>query len=102
MLSGLVIYGVLCFTVLATGPVAQGLEQGTHNSRKSFCVRFRPLVQCCGRSVFQPFRLAPRYAELLRFASKNLHAVENDREKIQRRINLRFDSAFSWPIDCIG
>jgi len=31
------------------GPVAQRLEQGTHNSRKSFCARFHSVAQRCGR-----------------------------------------------------
>ncbi|PYK18674.1 MAG: hypothetical protein DME56_12760 [Verrucomicrobia bacterium] len=31
------------------GPVAQRLEQGTHNSRKSFCAHFHRLAQWCGR-----------------------------------------------------
>jgi hypothetical protein len=31
MLSGLVTSGLLCFTSITCGPVAQRLEQGTHN-----------------------------------------------------------------------
>jgi hypothetical protein len=52
------------------------------NSRESFQAGFHrrgtPLPTL---GVFSHSAFAPRYAELRRFAAKNFHAVENDREK---------------------
>jgi hypothetical protein len=49
MLSGLVTEDMLCFSTKLRGPVAQRLEQGTHNCLTAFCAVFRDVAQ----SVFQ-------------------------------------------------
>ena len=67
------------------GPVAQRLEEGTHNSRKSFCAYFHRLAHRCERLVNRQLRFAVRNADLRRFAAKNRQTVENDREKLERR-----------------
>jgi hypothetical protein len=70
------------------GPVAQRLEQGTHNSRKSFCACFHCIAQRRYARCFDHLVFAPRRGELRRFAAKISQTVENDREK------------FSGPLHC--
>src|SRR6516225_8912359 len=61
------------------GPVAQRLEQGTHNSSLTSCASFHCFAQPCRRWVFSDSAFAVRYAELRAFAAENLQTVENDR-----------------------
>jgi hypothetical protein len=63
----------VCYVLLSDrgGPVAQRLEQGTHNSRERFCAGFHRLGHCCQHRCFNHFGFAPCYAELRRFAAKS-------------------------------
>jgi hypothetical protein len=65
---------------LFSGPIAQRLEQGTHNCLTSFCAGFRRVAQ----RVFHRFNDAPQcargFAMLRSFALRKSRTVENDRE----------------------
>ena len=55
----------------ARGAVAQRLEQGTHDSRKSFACVFTALHSIADAWYFSHSAFATRYAELRRFAAKD-------------------------------
>jgi len=58
------------------GPVAQRLEQGTHNSRETFCAVFRGVAQRVFQSRPEASWFALRCAELRSFAAKFYQTVE--------------------------
>jgi hypothetical protein len=71
MLWWLVTSGLLCSNSWLRGPVAQRLEQGIHNSRKSFCGLFS---QRCAPSLLQTIaRPIAQCARLGNFVTTNVH-----------------------------
>jgi hypothetical protein len=52
------------------GPVAQRLEQGTHNSRMKFCARFHCVAQHRGYEVIQPFSIRSALHRIALFCSQ--------------------------------
>src|SRR5919201_1548777 len=58
------------------GPVAQRLEQGTHNSRKSFCARFLQRCTALLKLGISVVRHSRRLARIARFAPTNSATVE--------------------------
>lgn len=63
------------------GPVAQRLSRGLIIQERVFSWVFTALRTIADARCFKYFAFAPRYAELRRFAAKNCHTVETDREK---------------------
>ena len=68
---------------MGSAGIAQLVEQLICNSRKNFCpVFFTGLRRIADARCLSHFGFAQRYAELRRFAGKNCHTVENDRERV--------------------
>src|SRR5262249_22519992 len=65
------------------GPVAQRLEQGTHNSRKRFCVRFHCFAHRRRHYVIPPTSIRIALRRVALFCRKNAQTVENDRERFR-------------------
>jgi hypothetical protein len=64
------------------GPVAQRLEQGTHNSKKGFCVVFHEFAQRDFHNWPEVNWFARHCAGLRGFAVKISQTVEPNREKV--------------------
>src|SRR6266403_3865683 len=58
------------------GPVAERLEQGTHNSTKGFCARFHSVAQRCGRWVCRQSHICSALHRIAHFCSKICSTVE--------------------------
>src|SRR5262245_10989404 len=64
------------------GPVAQRLEQGTHNSSLTSCARFHSVALYCGRWVSRPFRIRTALRRIAQFCTKILRDRRIDRRKM--------------------
>jgi hypothetical protein len=71
------------------GPVAQRLEQGTHNSRKSFCARISPACAVLLTLGDSAFRIRVALQRIARFCSKNFADRSIDREGEFLRANVK-------------
>jgi hypothetical protein len=95
MLSELVTSGLLCFNSWLRGPVAQRLEQGTHNSRPSFCAGFHRLAHRCRRKALRESSIRSALRRIAQFCSKLFPDRRTDRRKMGARCKRTKKNSFN-------